>query len=804
MKLHAYSAPRSSEGSPASACPSLSRRALALGTAALLALYPVVPSWAAPAAAGATAKPAAASASASPAAGGCQLNSPRGKVQHVVTIIFDNTHFMRDPALDGSTLVPSDLEQMPHLLNFIKNNGVLLSNHHTPLIAHTSDDIITILTGVYPDRHGVATAANSYLEYIPVGTPAVLTGLSQTGFTYWTDLSRDKTYNLLSGPADANHPNGVNAPAPWVPFTRAGCDVGAAAAADMEIENTGADLTTIFGNNVPPSNNRFADFEGVAIHCAKGSALCSPANGGFPDRLPWEPNADGSPATTDATGTSTGYQGYNALFGHKFVTQAFRNLGLGSNVLDANGNLKDINGNTIVDDFPPGNVTPGFPSFSIAPQYSLGYLADMLEAGVPVVYAYINTPHRPIPVNPYGYGFAGADGKGDANDYGPGEAHYVGQLQQYDDSFNKFFTRLAKDGITPANTLFIIGAEEGDHVVAANPTNPGCDGVTTPCVYGNTQGNEVGELSLNLIGLLQGEESITTAAAVNQDDAPDIYLAGNPAPDSLILRAYERASGALTVNNPISGVTDDLTQAMANSTEFKMLHMLTSDPLRTPSFTLFGNPDYFDTDANPRNTPTPNCGTNPNPASACVTQVPGFAWNHGDFQPQISTIWFALVGPGVDQAGVDSVTFSDHTDLRPTMLTLLGLKDDYPHEGRALTEKFVGWAQPSAVKQSANFVALADALKQINAPVGPLGLASLHASTVAMESGSAADDSTYTSIESQLTSFTTQRDALAAQILPLLEAAEFDGTPIPDATAASLIQQAQELLSSVQTFAGGL
>lgn len=49
--------------------------------------------------------------------------------------------------------------------------------------------------------------------------------------------------------------------------------------------------------------------------------------------------------------------------------------------------------------------------------------------------------------------------------------------------------------------------------------------------------------------------------------------------------------------------------------------------------------------------------------------------------------------PGVDQAGVDSVTWSDHTDVRPTTLTLLGLKDDYSHEGRALVEKFVGWAQ---------------------------------------------------------------------------------------------------------------
>jgi hypothetical protein len=715
-----------------------------------------------------------------------------------VTIIFDNTHFMRDPARDGSTLVPSDLEQMPHLLNFIKNNGVLLSNHHTQLISHTSDDLITMLTGVYPSHHGVATAANSYLEYNAAGVAQ-----SQTGFTYWTDLSRDSTYNLLSGPVDAAHLNGVNAPAPWVAFTRAGCDVGAVAAADMEIENTGVDLSTVFGAGSPQTKdpNAFGNYEGVAIHCAKNSALCSVANGGFPDKLPWEPNPDGSAASTDpATGTSTAYEGYNALFGHKYVTQAFQNIGLVRPILGADGNLLDINGNTIVNDFPAGTLTPGFPGFSIAPQYSLGYVADMLEAGVPVVYAYINTPHRPLPVNPYGYGFAGADGSGDRNDYGPGEAHYVGQLRQYDDSFDKFFTRLATDGITPANTLFLIGAEEGDHVVAANPINTGCDGVTTPCMYGSMPGNEVGELNLNFRGLLQAQAGITTTQvplAVNSDDAPDIYLNGNPARDDATLRKVERASSTLSVTNPITLATDTLALDMANSTEFKMLHMQTFDPLRTPSFTMFANDDYFITGSTA-------CATSLTPATDCVKQLPGFAWNHGDVQTQITNIWLSMVGPGVDQAGVDNTTWSDHTDLRPTMLSLLGLKDDYSHEGRALTEKFSGWAQPSAVKKSANFVALAQILKQINAPVGPLGLASLHASTVAMESGNDQDDSTYTNIENQLASFTAQRDALAAQITALLEGAEFNGTPIPDATAASLIQQAQDLLSSVQAYAGGL
>src|SRR5947209_10116222 len=58
----------------------------------------------------------------SAAKNGCQLNSPKGNVQHVIYVQFDNTHFTRD-----NPNVPSDLEQMPHLLNFIKSNGALLT-----------------------------------------------------------------------------------------------------------------------------------------------------------------------------------------------------------------------------------------------------------------------------------------------------------------------------------------------------------------------------------------------------------------------------------------------------------------------------------------------------------------------------------------------------------------------------------------------------------------------------------------------------------------------------------------------------
>ena len=43
--------------------------------------------------------------------------------------------------------VSSDLEQTPHMLNFIKNNDVLLTNHRTPLIVHIAMDILITFAG---------------------------------------------------------------------------------------------------------------------------------------------------------------------------------------------------------------------------------------------------------------------------------------------------------------------------------------------------------------------------------------------------------------------------------------------------------------------------------------------------------------------------------------------------------------------------------------------------------------------------------------------------------------------------------
>src|SRR3954470_12265853 len=125
-------------------------------------------------------RPDGSTTSSTVAATGCQLNSPNGHIKHVIFTIFDNVHFLRDNAN-----VPSDLEQMPHLLNFIRGNGTLLTNDHTVLISHTGNGILTSLTGMYSDRHGQAVA-NSYRYFRNDGSG--LTN-SSSSFKYWTDLT---------------------------------------------------------------------------------------------------------------------------------------------------------------------------------------------------------------------------------------------------------------------------------------------------------------------------------------------------------------------------------------------------------------------------------------------------------------------------------------------------------------------------------------------------------------------------------------------------------------------------------------
>ncbi len=157
-----------------------------------------------------------------------------------------------------------------------------------------------------------------------------------------------------------------------------------------------------------------------------------------------------------------------------------------------------------------------------------------------------------------------------------------------------------------------------------------------------------------------------------------------------------------------------------------------------------------------------------------------------------------MVGPGVQRLGRHDAVFSDHTDVRPTMLALLGLKDDYMHDGRVLTEWMEQRALPSGIRQhSAEFVTLAEAYKQLNAPLGELGRASmLYANRSVTDT-----DKAYTHYLGKIAEITAQRDALASEIKTILDGAAFGNQPVKIGSAISLDVRARELIVRVKVLA---
>ena len=286
---------------------------------------------------------------------------------------------------------------------------------------------------------------------------------------------------------------------------------------------------------------------------------------------------------------------------------------------------------------------------------------------------------------------------------------------------------------------------------------------------------------MDLRQLLLTELGDSTAFSVHSDDAPTVYAPGNPGPTAALTRTLERNLAALVAFDPVTGSNPPLMQRMADPAEMAFLHMVTHDPARTPTLTFFGNDDFFITAG--------RSVTACSPLAACSDEQPGFNWNHGDFQRSITQTWLGLVGPHVRHQGETSATFTDHTDVRPTLLHLAGLSDDYAHDGRVIVE-----ALDEAIPHRATLSRLAAAYKQINAPLGELGRRTLMISTRAL----AGDDATYDALEEEITRITAQRNALAGRMITMLEAAAFGHGHVDEDEAQRLIDGAERLIASVR------
>jgi hypothetical protein len=508
-------------------------------------------------------------------------------------------------------------------------------------------------------------------------------------------------------------------------------------------------------------------------------------------------------AVTDSLPTEPGgYAGHQALFGAKYVGPQ---LGAGTPnlthhgfpVTDGQGNLTDLDGVALREPF---SGKAGFPGFNPTASQSLAMLADMQESGIPVTYGYISDMHeRKAGTSGCTTATATTTGK----PIGPGDKCYDDNGKAYDAAFAKFFDRLAQDGINASNTLFVISAEENDQFDGANqgraltPTPAGCDGVTVFCNY---PAGTIGELQANIKGLLSTTASAGTAYDVEPQGA-SIYAHGQPGLDDPTLRQLERDTANMRGDNPYSGETNQrIVKYQAGGVEERILHMQTADPLRKPSYTMFPVPDYFFA-----TTGTPNVSVNSS-----------FAYNHGYYSPNIDVTWSSFVGPGVAARGIDGPTpeqsnqardpnsentvpeashrgtWVEEVDLRPTMLWLLGLHDDYATDGAVASQVL---AHPSASLRATT--RLAKAYRAINSSVGPLATATLQADSLALASGTAGHDRQYAATEKALQKIADARDRLATDMKEALARAAAGHAP-SHGKATSLEAHARVLLRQAQ------
>jgi len=494
----------------------------------------------------------------------------------------------------------------------------------------------------------------------------------------------------------------------------------------------------VFGDGSPEATdpNAFNNFVGIAVHCADTS--CSTVGSG-----------SGAHAKPELGG-----QGFGALFGHKYVATQVSNI-------------------TETD----GTPIKGFGGFDPTSSYTLGYALALLQANVPVVYGYIADAHdsrnscaATTAAQPT-VSKTTSDGK-PCGSYAPGEPGYVAQLHQWDVGFQEFFTKLDSLGINKSNTLFVFHSDENDHYAGSAPLNPGCNGLITPCQYNRLK---LGEITADLPLLLKQQALYDYAArpgftnadvpyGIDFDTAPGFWLKGHPAAGSPAVRKLEGALAAVTASNPYTGKTENLFRFLIDEPGMRALHMITADPDRTAGIVAFGAVDYFNQLSSlintSRNPPSSTCNQFPGPNDAtCLSNA--FIWLHGNFAADVNNTWAALVGPGVKNTRVDSRTWADHADLRPTMMSLLCLKDNYTHAGRTLVEDLNASALPESVRDVRGAVtALGRTFKQLNAPVGQFGRNAIHVSTTAIKSDAAG----YAALESQLQNLVTERDALAASI----------------------------------------
>ena len=393
-----------------------------------------------------------------------------------------------------------------------EGNGTLLTNDHTALISHTATGILTSLTGVYPDRMG-QPVSNSFRYFKTDGTTR--TGVT---FAYWTAPLFDP-----AGPGTTDttpemiNEDGKIAPAPWVPFTRAGCDVGSVAQRTRSWRTPRSTSPRCSAPARPrrprrrrTRARRSPTSSASACTAPRARRLREPATHARPDLLPDEPG---------------GYSGYKGLFGAKYVNP----------VIKPSGPMTDLDGNTIQD----ANGHAASPASTGCGRRTRSPTSPRCRRpAIPVTYAYISDAHD-----------------------GHGTPEHPLRIRAGRGRLRAAAARL-RQGVRKVLRPAGRGRHQQDeHAVRVHRgrgrpfrrrrsrTPAGCDGVTTPCNYETASARST-PTSAGMICTQYGD---TTLFSVHSDDAPNVYVNGQPAPDRPRSAQPRTGDGRADWLNPYTG-----------------------------------------------------------------------------------------------------------------------------------------------------------------------------------------------------------------------------------------------------------
>ncbi len=203
----------------------------------------------------------------------------------------------------------------------------------------------------------------------------------------------------------------------------------------------------------------------------------------------------------------------------------------------------------------------------------------------------------------------------------------------------------------------------------------------------------------------------------------------------------------------------DGVQFMASRSAMRGLHIADGTDARTPAFMAFSDADATFRFDNRRTS---------------------FRWNHGNIDPDITNIWIGLRGPGITPGTLTG--FTDHVDIVPTIRALLGIRNGPDTDGVAILTAFER-------SGGGGLIALREAFKQLNAPVGRFGQGLLQISTEGIRAGG----ESRAEADGRIDDLVEERDEWVVQARAILDGVK---SADPD-RIQDLLETAHELLAKV-------